>query len=151
MNKQTDCAPFHAFNRRMTCRVKFGSVAFIVFFSNILCPGAAFCLTFFSRLPCLCAAPGRPDHEDTTKHPRRPVRLQGEECSSMFSKAPAFEDNQKEFQLVALPNEVFPARPSSKKPRSRVQFPSLSTTYHPRGYRLPRVLGNSPPTQLKGS
>ena len=31
MNKQTDCAPFHAFNRRMTCRVKFGPVAFIYF------------------------------------------------------------------------------------------------------------------------
>ena len=117
MNKQTDCAPFHAFNRRMTCRVKFGSVAFI-------CPGAALCLTFFSRLPCLCAVPGRPDHEDTTKHPRRPVRLQGEECSSMFSKAPAFEDNQKEFQLVALPNEVFQLGPAPKNQEAGYNSPA---------------------------
>ena len=85
----------------------------------------------------------------STKHPHRPVRLQREECSSMFSKAPAFEDNQKEFQLVALPKEVCLALPSSKRSRRHVWFPGLSTTYHPGGYRLPRVLGNSPPTQLK--
>ena len=75
----------------------------------------------------------------------------GHQCSQRISKAPAFEDNQKEFQLVALPNELFQLCPAPKDQEGRYDSPASprpmtqeATVFHA---SLEMVLQR--PTQLK--